>query len=177
MDMDSEHIVLSRLLPKTGIDIVAVDFDDGYYQKGWWKGRSIATNRERFIAKTLSGGDVVIDRATGLMWVADGISEGCHFGETVDWANSVYSGRILTFAGFSDWRLPNIHELSSIIHFNRFNPAIDPLFTNTRYDTLYWSSTTLISIPTAAFYVDFANGGAYYIAKDVYAYMRCVRSL
>ena len=59
MQMDSEHIVLSRLLPKTGQTQCYVDEDDGYLEKGWWKGRDADTNRERFVVKTISGDDVV----------------------------------------------------------------------------------------------------------------------
>lgn len=177
MQMDSEHIVLSRLLPKTGQTQPFKSGDDGHLEKGWWKNRPVVTNRERFVAKTINGDDVVIDRATGLMWAADGNESGSDMGDKLIWIEVCLYAEQLIFAGFSDWRIPNIVELVSIVDFGRYNPAIDPLFVNTHLDTRYWSATTVHNTTTAAFYVEFTNGGAYYIDKGNASYIRCVRSL
>lgn len=175
--MNAEHIILSRMLPKTGMNIIAVAGSDGNLQKGWWKGRTLDTNRERFVDKTISYGQVVIDRATGLMWVKDGDSPGCNDGEQLPWEASVQFGERLNFAGFTDWRLPNIRELASIINYKRQRPAIDPIFTTTYYDYPYWSSTLYSTLLTYACYVDFDNGDCSHTLKDIDYYVRAVRTL
>lgn len=177
MDMDSEHIVLSRMLPKTGQTAVILPFDDGDLQKGWWKGRTAATNRQRFVAKIISGERVVIDRATGLMWPKYGDADICAGGIALDWSVSVSYFDENEFAGFEDWRLPNIHELSSIIDFGRHNPAIDPIFEATQLADAYWSSTTYHPTPSINFTVDFWSGFASHTTKDKFLYIRPVRTL
>lgn len=173
--MKTCQLVLSRLLPKTGqIDVYQAG-DDGTYQAGWWRGKTVANNRTRFIAKTIGGDDVVIDRATGLMWAADGTAAGCNNGSTITWSNAIIYAEGLTFAGFSDWRLPNIIELFSILNFNYFNPVIlEPPFNNTKTN-YYCSNTTYKDIPAAAWYVNFSYGTTTYRPKTTPYYLRCVR--
>ena len=77
-----KHII-SRGLPKTGQTTSYITTDDGDTEIGWWKGLTDAQNRTRFVSVTISGGDVVIDRATGLMWSADGNEAGCNNGNTI----------------------------------------------------------------------------------------------
>ena len=177
MQMDTEHIVLSRMMSKTGQVVSRHSYDDGAAQIGWWKGRTVETNRQRFVAKTIAGDDVVIDRATGLIWAADGNGIGCNTGSEETMQIQLAYALGLSFAGFGDWRLPNIKELASIVDFGRYNPAIDPLFLNTQTDRPFWSSTTYHNVPTSAFYVDFASGWTYFVTKAQPHYMRAVRTL
>ncbi|GAJ23406.1 unnamed protein product, partial [marine sediment metagenome] len=93
--------------------------DDGEYEAGWWRGRLNADNKTRFIAKTIGGGSVVIDLATGLMWPADGVAAGCNNGVALSWEAAIDYALSLDFAGFTDWRIPNVKELASIIDFSR----------------------------------------------------------
>jgi Protein of unknown function (DUF1566) len=43
------------------------------------------------------------------------------------------------FAGHSDWRIPNLRELLSIVHYGFVSPALDPVFGPSA--VAYWSST------------------------------------
>jgi hypothetical protein len=52
---------------------------------------------------------VVNDTKTGLMWQDDAV------GSTMTWANAITTCENLTLGGYSDWRLPNIRELKSIV--------------------------------------------------------------
>lgn len=173
--MDAKRLVLTRLLPKTGQVTEYQAGDDGQYEAGWWRGRLNVNNKNRFIAKTLSGDDVVIDLATGLMWAAKGNKAGCYSLQQHNCSNVlVYAGN-LDFAGFTDWRVPNINELVSIVSYVLSNPAIsEPPFSNT-VSSYYHSSTTLITITTQHWVLKFDIGKPSIGFKTGNYYLRCVR--
>ena len=54
----------------------------------------------------------VTDRVTGLMWQEEGSSEGMTWANAKEYVNKLNSGK---FSGYSDWRLPTIEELASLI--------------------------------------------------------------
>ena len=167
--------ILSRGLPKTGQVTEYVAGDDGTYEAGWWLKRLNANNRTRFVAKTIDGDVVVFDRATGLCWAADGDEAGCNNGDTITWANAIAYANGLDFAGFTDWRVPNINELLSILDFSTISPTItEPPFINT-VSAEYWSSTTYSGLTTWGYYVIFDNGGCAIKPKTDTYQLRCVR--
>jgi len=167
--------ILSRGLPKTGQVTSYASGDDGDHQAGWWKGLLNSDNRTRFISKTIDGDDVVIDRATGLMWAADGFAEGCNDGDEVNWQGVLDYAESLDFAGFTDWRVPNIKELASIVDYSRVNPAIDEtFFPNTNADS-YWSSTTFAPLATECWRIVMQEGYITLTGKTSDGFLRCVR--
>ncbi len=142
MQMETQNIILSRLLPKTNQENTYITGDDGIHEAGWWKGKTVANNRKRFIEYTLSGDDVVKDLATGLMWARDGDEGGCGNGSNYRWDDACLFASGMPFAGFSDWRVPNILEMISIVDFAKTSaPFSYSIFTNTA-SAGYWSSTT-----------------------------------
>ncbi|NPA66248.1 MAG: DUF1566 domain-containing protein, partial [Epsilonproteobacteria bacterium] len=80
----------------------------------------------------------------------------------------------LTLGGYSDWRLPNIVEVESIVDFENSDPSIDPTFQNTISDR-YWSSSIYAGNNAQAWGVDFYD--IYNIREDKTQtyYVRCVR--
>jgi len=105
-----------------------------------------------------NGDGTITDRATGLIW-AKVDSGRLRAGEKQDgrlnWEQALRWVEELEYAGFSDWRLPNVKELQSIVDYTRSpdttqSAAIDPVFSVTPIrDALgevnypfYWSSTT-----------------------------------
>ncbi len=111
---DHHKNIITRQLPKTAQTTVRQAGDDGTYQAGWWLRRTVAANKTRFRIETISGDDVVIDRATGLMWARDSNAAGGNNGAAINWSNAIIYAEALTFAGFSDWRIPNHIEWLSI---------------------------------------------------------------
>ncbi|MGE4498404.1 MAG: DUF1566 domain-containing protein [Deferribacterales bacterium] len=111
-----------------------------------------------------------IDPATGLMWQdnEDAITV------KRDWEGAEQYCSSLTLAGYSDWYLPSIKQLESIIDKSRY-PAMKQGFKNVAaYD--YRSSTTIASLSSDAWYIYFLNGEVFYSSKTTNSYVRCVRS-
>ena len=74
------------------------------------------------------------------------------------------------FAGHTDWRIPNVKELQSIVDYGNGNPAVDAAFntnctapctvttcSRTQYSAPYWSSTTTAGGSATAWFVYFGG--------------------
>ena len=96
-----------------------------------------------------NGDGTITDEATNLMWMQDDSGEGLNWKDALSYAENK------EYAGYSDWRLPNVKELQSIIDYSRSpditnSAAIDPIFNSTQTTNeagevdypFYWSSTT-----------------------------------
>ncbi len=174
--------VLTYGLPKTGQVIEYEAGDDGTYEAGWWRGRLNADNRIRYIAETIGGDDIVLDLATGLMWAADGNAAGCNNGAAITWANAIIYAEALSFAGFSDWHLPNVKELLSLIEYDAdlvvaVAPLIqEPPFSNTARGT-YSTSTTMPATTANYSIVNFYDGSVWETAKVNLRRLRACRQI
>jgi len=98
---------------------------------------------------TDNGDGTVTDSLTGLMWLKDG---GClkkRWSDTlniiVDFNSNSLSYSCLGYtANYTDWRMPNVKELESMINYDVSDSAgwlNSAGFTNVKYSS-YWSSTT-----------------------------------
>jgi len=110
--------------------------------------------------------ETFVDSQTGLMWQDDS------YMPERDWEGAKNYCNSLEYAGYSDWRLPNIEELKSIIDKSN-TPAIITGFENVA--SYYWSSTTYVGYENRAWYVYIYYGGVHDTNKDVSNYVRCVR--
>jgi Protein of unknown function (DUF1566) len=86
---------------------------------------------------------------------------------------------LLSLAGHSDWRLPTIDELTSILDLDApgcgsGGACIDPSFGFTSLGR-YWSITTLSTQVGQAFFVDFGSGDVSAFGKIGEVYLRGVR--
>lgn len=117
-----------------------------------------------------NGNGTVTDSTSGLTWQQ---------GEPgfMYWDNAISYCEGLSLGGQSDWRLPNIDELNSIVDTKYSNPTIDKAyFPNTHADS-YWSSDpspkTTYGI-SYAWGVSFSGGGKYEWMTISALYVRCV---
>jgi hypothetical protein len=64
-------------------------------------------------------------------------------GDRCSWQRALQYCEGLSLAGHTDWRLPNLRELYSIVDYGKLHPdeSIDPVF-GTTIGGNYWSSTS-----------------------------------
>ncbi len=102
--------------------------------------RCVSGDETAFENSLANNGDgTVTDHATGLMWQQEN-------GGQYNWEEALAYCENLTQGGLTDWRLPNVKELHSIVDYGQTYPAIDtsvfavnePAGTS----SYYWSSTT-----------------------------------
>ena len=97
-------------------------------------------------------------------------------GGTYTWAAATAACEGSSYANFTDWRLPNVRELMSIVNYQNFSPAINSTYFPGTVSSGYWSSSTYASDTSYAWFVIFNDGGVYVNSKSVNHYVRCVRA-
>ena len=107
---------------------------------------------------TDNGDGTVTDNRTGLMWVKDGNSAGCNDGTTLTWEQALTFCEGLSYAGYSDWRLPNVRELDSIVKCEGPAPFINGTYFLNTVSDWYWTSTTYVPDTTRALAVYLDSG-------------------
>ena len=145
-----------------------------------------------------NGNGTVTDLNTGLVWEKLSDDGTVHDKDNLyTWANAftahVAALNFTSFAGYNDWRLPNVRELQSIVNYQNVNPAVSsasafntncapgcPATTcSCTASGDYWSSTSSVSDPWNAWYVRFSYGRVDAFGrsdgKSGAAYVRAVR--
>jgi hypothetical protein len=102
-----------------------------------------------------NGDKTISDTATNLMWSQDDSGSGMSWEEALVWVQEKNTSNYL---GYSDWRLPNVKELQSIVDYSKSpattdSAAIDSVFNITKITNengvddygYFWSSTTHIA--------------------------------
>jgi hypothetical protein len=79
-----------------------------------------------------------------------------------------------TYAGYSDWRLPNKNELLSLINYEKSDLPYS-YFPDTPTEW-FWSSSTDVCYTNGAWIMNFIDGTAGDSAKNCYNSVRCVRN-
>jgi hypothetical protein len=107
----------------------------------------------------------VMDNLNHLVW------QGCQAGQSGDscdngtqslrsWSSALSYCEALTWATWSDWRLPNAEELDSLMRSNPTGNQLDAaLFPNFAVNWGCWSSTTWVAQPSAAWMISFGADG------------------
>lgn len=139
------------LVSKTGQTASYRTGDDGDLEMG------VAWPNPRF-TDLVDG--TVVDNLTGLEWVKEPHALSGNFGAT-NWNSAIDFCNNLVYAGHSDWRLPNIKELWSLIDCGRYNPSLPtnyPFLGLYGTNGTYWASTTYSSSTDTALAVDISSG-------------------
>jgi hypothetical protein len=114
-----------------------------------------------------SDGLTVTDTITGLVWQRDTSSN--------TWAEAKAYCAGLTLGGFSDWRLPAVMELLTVVDFTRILPAIDPTAFPNAPTGVFWTSSPYAFLSGDAWLVDFNYGDWDNISVGNGDAVRCVR--
>jgi len=140
----------------------------------------------------------VKDNHTGLIWEVKTTDGGIHDNDnTYKWGGKTAIGKNATIpygtyyddwdvlvdgsnseslCGYSDWRVPNITELKSIVHLGVFNPAIDTEYFPNTDARGYWSSSPYANYSNYAWGVYFNYGDDDDYNRNVTSSLRLVRS-
>ena len=115
--------------------------------------------------------EVVVDHETKLMWMdnKDTVSVQMSHKKAVPYCEKI------SFAGYSDWRLPTIEEFATIVDKKNHPLYINKVF---RYNvpTGYWALKA--HVRTFWFYADYMNfvsGTKYFDNRNKDKFIRCVR--
>jgi hypothetical protein len=144
------------------------------------------------LSYTDNGDGTITDNNTGLMWEKKSDDGSIHDKDTVyTWADAfavhVAGLNAAAFAGHTDWRVPNVKELQSIVNYENSNPSVSPAFNTGCVASctvatcsctaagFYWSSSTFAFVPTEAWVVGFFIGQVTTDSKNGTLFVRAVR--
>ena len=132
-----------------------------------------------------NGDGTITDRKTGLIWKqclegqsgSDCASSGV---EIFSWQQALQRAQTVNssggFAGFSDWRLPTIKELSSLVEHQCVDPAINLTRFPNASNHWVWSSSAVAGKADYAWSVYFYLGDSNWGNKNGSGQLRLVRS-
>jgi hypothetical protein len=170
-------------VPRTGQTVSRGDRDDGELETG------VDWPEPRFTIHDMGtpqvADDTVTDNLTGLMWTRNADHGSMRWKDGSDYPALEYCNS-LEVGVYGDWRLPNIRELHSLIHYGVCGPAVPNTagtakwseghpFTGLDPAPYYWSSTTDENDPEEAWQVNMFNGEVYDEKKDTDHYVWPVR--
>jgi hypothetical protein len=116
-----------------------------------------------------NGDGTVTDPSSGLMWqqtTAPG---------SYTWEQALSYCENLALAGYTDWRLPTIRDLDSIVDLNIGAPAIDSTYFPDTVPALFWSASPGVYDTTSAWSLAFNYGYGLCLNKPASLYIRSVR--
>lgn len=134
------------------------------------------------------GDGTVTDSRTGLTWkvCAEGqiwSAGSCSgYNAIATWGAALLLAEDSTFAGYTDWRLPNLKELRSLVEECRVSPSInEAVFPSTGLGTgsysLFWASSPAALDPQGAWIVHFhVTGGSSWAERSSGYSVRLVRN-
>ena len=125
----------------------------------------------------------ITDNLTGLQWVANaGTFPAAYWTDAllvVESMNSSPTATAYSLCGYTDWRLPNVNELSSLTNDGytdgsgsfQYSWLQSQGFTNFKNNYRYWTSSINVSNPPRSWYVGFTDGGISSNAESTLQYI------
>jgi len=172
-----------------GRDVLNADDSDGQAGFSFTK---LDSDGQELVASATSW-SCVRDNTTGLVWENKSDDEGIHdkdnhytWGGKTDVSNGIggvfESWDILindsndeALCGFSDWRVPDLYELESIVHYGNQFFAIDNEYFPNQTGFRFWSSQAFWHLGDA-YTIEFNTGAtSYNLAADVDRHINAVR--
>ena len=126
------------------------------------RGESLSENSS-FTVSAINEKNIVTDNETGLIW------QGSASESTVTWQQALEYCENSEYAGYTDWRLPNINELLSILNFEKRYSATD--FPTSIPSNYFWTSSrhyfqadrvVVLSTSNGSFYSQNISSGSSY---------------
>ncbi|MBI5591177.1 MAG: DUF1566 domain-containing protein [Deltaproteobacteria bacterium] len=117
---------------------------------------------------TDNGDGTVTDTSTGLVWQQATAN-------SRSWEEALSYCATLNLGNNTDWRLPTIRELRSLVDYNRYNPAINMVYFTGTLSSYYWTSTTDAYSKYGAWSIGLYNGDDSKDFKDDSHNVRAVR--
>ncbi|KAB2844351.1 MAG: DUF1566 domain-containing protein, partial [Burkholderiales bacterium] len=135
------------------------------------------------------GGGAVRHLPTGLIWkrcaegqdwngsTCTGAAAGYTWQQAFQRADAVNAGAVGTWnAGQTDWRVPNVNELKSIVESGCLGPAINAVEFPAAPGSFFWSGSPYADSSGDAWYIGFNHGGGGWTERRVVFHVRLVRA-
>ncbi|MDT8448333.1 MAG: DUF1566 domain-containing protein [bacterium] len=146
-DLTSSHYTVNFLTGNIESDNTSDSTADAFY-------RCVQGTEQGMVSRYTSLGDGTSqDATTDLMWQQTASNT------RYSWQEALAYCEGLELGGYTDWRLPNISELQSLVDYGNATVGLDTQYFGYSHDTgtlgYYWSGTTDEETPAYAFYVCF----------------------
>jgi hypothetical protein len=126
---EEPHIVLRSSYSDLSVSQVQSMPNISIREKNDWGFYGYSTINHSYGLKVINDDKVVIDHATGLMWHQNGSDNYMKRNSAKQWVRGLNSRG---HAGYSDWRLPTVEEVASLLEPSEKDGGlyIDPIFSN-----------------------------------------------
>ncbi len=131
-------------------------------------------------ARFTLNGALATDQRTGLTWTRCSLGQNWDGARCTDlpekytWQEAFQHSSSADIAGFTDWRLPNIKELASIVELACVDPAINLAIFPDTPSGIFWSASPA-RYGDSAWYVEFRSGYNNWLTKSISMHVRLVR--
>jgi len=150
-------------------DVKNMLINRGFFEKYYNKTGNF---KNYYNLKTVDGGKIIVDLATGLIWHQSGSDEYMKYQDALQWIADLNQKG---YAGYSNWRLPTLEEAASLLE-NKDSAGglfIDKLFS--RDQRYIWTSDT--NGKDKMWVIDFFSGDTSPVHLTYNVYVRPVRRM
>jgi len=123
------------------------------------------------VLSSLNAKDVIYDNTTSLLWqdASDNKDLSITYHEAQEYCSK------LVIAQYSDFRIPTLEELQTIIDYTNYKPAIINGFNNAPNET-FWTSTPFANDKDYVWSINFKKGDRNTRAIHYNRHIRCVQA-